>query len=152
MQRNGGRLERLNDGGNTINNENSNDNDNMTAEERRRYERNQREQQRTHKISHQIKELRTLLNDSKVPYKPNKFSILMSVAEWRDRRSGRLVWDAECVLEGMLAHGRISLFRIVGGTDLNVEGSGGGGTGGPSVNVDLASGDIRFTSPCHRRR
>jgi len=52
------------------------------GEERRRVDRNQREQQRSQKISHQIKELRTVLTESQVPFKPNKFSILMSVAEY----------------------------------------------------------------------
>lgn len=55
---------------------------NMTPDERRRYERNLREQQRSHRISQQIKELRNLLTESKVPFKPNKYSILMSVADY----------------------------------------------------------------------
>lgn len=54
----------------------------MTAEERRRHERNVREQQRSHKISQQIKELRSVLTESKVPFKQNKFSILMSVVDY----------------------------------------------------------------------
>ncbi len=54
----------------------------MTPDERRRYERNLREQQRSHRISQQIKELRNVLTDSKVPFKPNKYSILMSVADY----------------------------------------------------------------------
>lgn len=62
---------------------------NMTPEERRRHERNVREQQRSHKISQQIKELRTVLNESKVPYKPNKFSILLSVADYIKRLQTR---------------------------------------------------------------
>ena len=62
---------------------------NMTPEERRRHERNVREQQRSHKISQQIKELRNVLNESKVPYKPNKFSILLSVADYIKRLQTR---------------------------------------------------------------
>ena len=54
----------------------------MTPEERRRHERNVREQQRSQKISQQIKELRKVLTDSKVPFKQNKFSILMSVVDY----------------------------------------------------------------------
>ena len=54
----------------------------MTPDERRRYERNLREQQRSHRISQQIKELRNVLTESKVPFKPNKYSILMSVADY----------------------------------------------------------------------
>ena len=56
--------------------------DGMSAAERRRYERNLREQQRSYKISQQIKELRDVLTESKVPFKPNKFSILVSVGEY----------------------------------------------------------------------
>lgn len=65
----------------------------MTPSERRRYDRNWREQQRSYRISQQIKELRDVLADSNVPYKPNKFSILISVTEYikqlqsRDRKS-----------------------------------------------------------------
>ncbi len=54
----------------------------MTPEERRRHERNTREQQRSHKISQQIKELRNVLTESKVPFKQNKYSILMSVVDY----------------------------------------------------------------------
>ena len=54
----------------------------MTPGERRRYERNQREQERSQKISQQIKGLRKVLTDSKVPFKQNKFSILMSVVDY----------------------------------------------------------------------
>mmetsp|Transcript_7438 Transcript_7438/g.9911 ORF Transcript_7438/g.9911 Transcript_7438/m.9911 type:complete len:437 (+) Transcript_7438:285-1595(+) len=54
----------------------------MSAEDKRRYERNLREQQRSYKISQQIKELRTVLAESHIPFKPNKFSILLSVVEY----------------------------------------------------------------------
>jgi PAS domain-containing protein len=54
----------------------------MIPEEKRRWERNVREQQRSHKISQQIKELRTVLTDSNVPFKPNKHSILQSVSDY----------------------------------------------------------------------
>ena len=54
----------------------------MNPEEKRRYERNLREQQRSHRISQQIKELRSVLTESKVQFKPNKYSILMSVSQY----------------------------------------------------------------------
>eukprot|EP00934_Nitzschia_sp_Nitz4_P003482 Nitzschia sp. Nitz4//scaffold96_size78090//44471//46170//NITZ4_005497-RA/size78090-processed-gene-0.55-mRNA-1//-1//CDS//3329560582//3472//frame0 len=56
--------------------------DRMTPAERRRYERNLREQQRSYKINQQIKELRDVLVASNVPFKPNKYSILLSVVEY----------------------------------------------------------------------
>ena len=46
----------------------------MNPAERRRYERNLREQQRSYRISQQIKQLRDVLEESKIPFKPNKFS------------------------------------------------------------------------------
>ena len=68
----------------------------MTAEERRRYERNVREQQRSYKISQQIKVLKIVLTESGVPYKPNKFSILMSVADYiKQLQSRSIMLDAE---------------------------------------------------------
>lgn len=72
------------------------DNSNFTPEEQRRHERNLREQQRSYKISQQIKELRTLLSESNIPYKPNKFSILMSVVDYIKHLQNRAVFlDAE---------------------------------------------------------
>jgi len=50
--------------------------------DQRRHERNMREQARSHKISQQIKALRDVLSESKVPFKPNKYSILTSVADY----------------------------------------------------------------------
>jgi PAS domain-containing protein len=68
----------------------------MTADERRRYERNVREQQRSYKISQQIKVLKIVLTESGVPYKPNKFSILMSVADYiKQLQSRAIMLDAE---------------------------------------------------------
>jgi len=57
----------------------------MTAVERRRYDRNQREQQRSLKISQQINDLRTVLTESKLQFKPNKISILINVVEYIKR-------------------------------------------------------------------
>jgi len=54
----------------------------MSEGEKRKQDRNVREQQRSQKISAQIKELRQVLTESKVPFKQNKFSILMSVVDY----------------------------------------------------------------------
>ena len=68
----------------------------MSAAERRRYERNLREQQRSYRISQQIKELRDVLSESNVPFKPNKYSILLSVVEYIKQLQGRAIMlDAE---------------------------------------------------------
>lgn len=63
----------------------------MSAAERRRYERNFREQQRSYRISQQIKELRDVLEASNVPFRPNKFSILVNVAEYIQQLQGRAI-------------------------------------------------------------
>lgn len=68
----------------------------MSSDDRRRWERNMREQQRSHKISAQIKELRSLLTESNVPFKPNKYSILLSVADYIKQLQARAIMlDAE---------------------------------------------------------
>lgn len=59
--------------------------------ERRRYERNMREQQRSYRISQQIKLLRDVLEENKVPFKPNKFSILVSVVEYIKQLQARAI-------------------------------------------------------------
>jgi len=64
----------------------------MAPDERRRYDRNLREQQRSMKISQQIKELRALLTDSHIPFKPNKYSILMSVVDYVKELQNRAVY------------------------------------------------------------
>jgi PAS domain S-box-containing protein len=65
-------------------------------EEKRRHERNMREQQRSLKISQQIQQLRDLLTDSGIPFKPNKFSILHSVADYIKQLQARAIMlDAE---------------------------------------------------------
>jgi PAS domain-containing protein len=72
------------------------DMESMTPAERRRYERNLREQQRSYRISQQIKELREVLSESNVPFKPNKYSILMSVVEYIKQLQARAIMlDAE---------------------------------------------------------
>jgi len=63
----------------------------MTPAERRRYERNLREQQRSFRISQQIQQLRDVLAESKVPFKPNKYSILVSVADYIKQLQTRAV-------------------------------------------------------------
>ena len=68
----------------------------MTPAERRRYERNLREQQRSYRISQQIKQLRDVLEESKIPFKPNKFSILVSVVEYiKQLQTRAIMLDAE---------------------------------------------------------
>ena len=63
----------------------------MSASERRRYDRNLREQRRSYHISQQIKELRDVLQQSNVPFRPNKYSILVSVAEYIQQLQGRAI-------------------------------------------------------------
>lgn len=68
----------------------------MTPAERRRYERNLREQQRSYRISQQIKQLRDVLAESNIPFKPNKFSILVCVADYIKQLQARAIMlDAE---------------------------------------------------------
>eukprot|EP00980_Cylindrotheca_fusiformis_P008012 scaffold1706_cov116-Cylindrotheca_fusiformis.AAC.15 len=68
----------------------------MTPAQRRRHERNMREQQRSYKISQQIKELREVLSDSNVPFKPNKYSILLSVVDYiKQLQSRAIMLDSE---------------------------------------------------------
>jgi PAS domain-containing protein len=68
----------------------------LTPAERRRYERNLREQQRSYRISQQIKELRDVLSESNVPFKPNKYSILLSVVEYiKQLQSRAIMLDSE---------------------------------------------------------
>jgi hypothetical protein len=68
----------------------------MTPAERRRYDRNLREQQRSYRISQQIKELRDILVDSKFPFKPNKYSILLSVVDYiKQLQSRAIMLDTE---------------------------------------------------------
>ena len=68
----------------------------MTPAERRRHERNLREQQRSYRISQQIKELREVLTESNVPFKPNKYSILLSVVDYiKQLQSRAIMLDAE---------------------------------------------------------
>mmetsp|Transcript_13541 Transcript_13541/g.25416 ORF Transcript_13541/g.25416 Transcript_13541/m.25416 type:complete len:773 (+) Transcript_13541:129-2447(+) len=48
-------------------------------QEKRRKDRNMREQERSQRITHQITELKALLAASNVPFKPDKYSTLVSV-------------------------------------------------------------------------
>ncbi|GMH47338.1 hypothetical protein TrVE_jg10058 [Triparma verrucosa] len=54
----------------------------MSPDARRKYERNQREKQRSFKISKQIKDLQEVLTSLQIPYKNNKFSVLMSAVDF----------------------------------------------------------------------
>jgi hypothetical protein len=64
----------------------------MTPNEKKRHERNVREQQRSNRISQQIKELRNVLSESNVPFKANKYSILMSVVEYIKQLQNRSIF------------------------------------------------------------
>jgi len=71
-------------------------NDKFKPGDRRRQERNLREQARSHKISQQIKALRDVLSESKVPFKANKYSILTSVADYiKQLQSHAVLLDGE---------------------------------------------------------
>ena len=68
----------------------------LPASERRRYERNLREQQRSYRISQQLKHLRDVLAASNIPFKPNKFSILVSVVDYiKELQSRSIMLDAD---------------------------------------------------------
>ncbi|GKY91286.1 hypothetical protein MPSEU_000101100 [Mayamaea pseudoterrestris] len=68
----------------------------MTPVERRRYDRNLREQQRSYRISQQIKTLRDVLSEGGVPFKPNKFSILVSVTDYiKNLQQRSIMLDSE---------------------------------------------------------
>ncbi|EEC49546.1 predicted protein [Phaeodactylum tricornutum CCAP 1055/1] len=68
----------------------------MTPAECRRHERNMREQQRSGLISQQIKELREVLTESNIPFKPNKFSILVSVVDYiKSLQARAIMLDSE---------------------------------------------------------
>lgn len=54
----------------------------MASDVRRRYERNQREKQRSFKISKQIKDLQSVLTELHVPYKNNKCAVLTSAVSF----------------------------------------------------------------------
>jgi PAS domain S-box-containing protein len=63
----------------------------MTPAQRRRHERNLREQQRSYRISQQIKGLREVLTESNIPFKPNKFSILVSIVDYTKQLQSRAI-------------------------------------------------------------
>jgi len=95
----------------------------MQPEEKRRYDRNLREQQRSYKISQQIKNLRNVLQESNIPFKPNKYSILLSVVEYIKELQTRAVY---------LDQEHQKLLNTISQTNELVNNSGG---------VDLNSGD-----------
>lgn len=64
--------------------------------DKRRQGRNQREQERSHRITEQIDDLREVLAGANIPFKPDKYSTLVTVAEYigqLQKRSAML--DAE---------------------------------------------------------
>lgn len=65
-------------------------------QEKRRHERNMREQLRSHQITSQINDLRELLKASRVPFKMDKFSTLVTVDQYiRDLQERSAALDAE---------------------------------------------------------
>jgi hypothetical protein len=70
--------------------------DRLSPSSKRRYERNLKEQQRSHQISQQIKQLRDVLTEANVSFKSNKFSILVSVSEYiQQLQSQAIMLDAD---------------------------------------------------------
>lgn len=68
----------------------------MSPADRKRHERNLREQQRSNRINQQIKELQDVLEESNVPFKPNKYSVLVSVTEYvKQLQAKAIVLDEE---------------------------------------------------------
>jgi PAS domain-containing protein len=49
---------------------------------KRRHDRNAREQQRSHRITEQIDNLKEVLGEANVPFKPDKFSTLVTVSDY----------------------------------------------------------------------
>ena len=115
----------------------------MPQSERRRYERNLREQQRSYKISQQIKQLRDVLQESNIPFRPNKYSILVNVAEYIRQLQGRAIMlDSE--------HQRL-IDTIRQTNDLvNSTASSGGGGGATTTNSlsALSDGEEQVLSSC----
>lgn len=63
--------------------------------QKRRLERNLREQERSHRITEQISELRELLNLAKVRFKPDKYSTLTAVSDYIRTLQKRSIWLEE---------------------------------------------------------
>jgi PAS domain-containing protein len=92
--------------------------DAMAPNERRRYDRNLREQERSNRINQQIKELSDVLSGSGVPFKANKYSILCSVVEYinqlqsrallLDEEHGKLITTIQQTSEIVISGGSIS--------------------------------------------
>ena len=56
--------------------------DDEDDKDKRRQDRNLREQQRSHRITAQIEELRTILSSAQVRHKPDKFSTLVTIGDY----------------------------------------------------------------------
>ena len=64
--------------------------------DRRRHDRNLREQQRSHKITQQISELRDVLAAANIQFKPDKYSTLVTVSEYiKQLQSKSTLLDSE---------------------------------------------------------
>jgi len=63
---------------------------------RRRHDRNAREQQRSHRITEQIDHLKTVLGEANIPFKPDKFSTLVTVSDYiKQLQAKSAMLDAE---------------------------------------------------------
>jgi len=103
---------------------------------KRRRDRNAREQQRSQQIATQITQLRELLTEANVQFKPDKYSTLVGVAEYiRSLQSRKALLDAE--------HARL-LDTIRKTSDvLEAEtASSGGGTAPPSPSHSLMASSV----------
>ena len=68
--------------GKNISNENKDATKEKDSAKKKRNERNQREQERAQRINQRIKDLRSVLNESNVTYKQNKYSILVNAVDY----------------------------------------------------------------------
>ena len=64
--------------------------------QRRRQDRNAREQQRSHRITEQIDQLKQILGAANVPFKPDKFSTLVTISDYiKQLQAKSAMLDAE---------------------------------------------------------
>jgi len=102
----------------------------MSPDARRKYERNQREKQRSFKISKQIKDLQEVLTSLQIPYKNDKFSVLMSavdfISEIQRENSNAVMHNA--AMKNILVQANEVLNRFEEGKEAIGEGAGTGET------------------------
>jgi len=129
----------------------------MSPDARRKYERNQREKQRSFKISKQIKDLQEVLTSLQIPYKNDKFSVLMSavdfISEIQRENSNAVMHNA--AMKNILVQANEVLNRFEEGKEAIGEGAGTGETVEAQVPIpkhhpptDLYT---NFTANMHRK-